>query len=149
MNGSEWRVEIVAVIESKLEHTRGFQDRLEHWKGTLERLQAEEAEIRLGGGSQALDRQRARGKMTARERVERLCDTGEPFLELGIWAAHGMYEEYGGAPAAGVITGIGRVHGREVVVVSNDATVKAGAWFPMTCNCLSGGLCRSLSSPAG
>ena len=123
----------MAVIESKLERTRGFQTRLEHWKGTIEQLQREEAEIRLGGGEKALDRQRSRGKMTARERVERLCDTGEPFLELGIWAAHGMYEEYGGAPAAGVVTGIGRIHGREVVVVSNDATVKAGAWFPMTC----------------
>ncbi len=123
----------MAVIESKLEHSRGFQNRLEHWKGTIERLQAEEAEIRLGGGVKALERQRSRGKMTARERVELLCDSGEPFLELGIWAAHGMYEEYGGAPAAGVVTGIGRVQGREVVVVSNDATVKAGAWFPMTC----------------
>ncbi len=98
-----------------------------------EAIRSQEAELRLGGGSAAQEKQRAKGKMTARERVEALCDPGEPFLELGIWAAYGMYEEYGGAPAAGVVTGIGRVHGRDVVVVSNDATVKAGAWFPMTC----------------
>jgi len=123
----------VAVIESKLERAGGFQSRLEHWKEALERLQEEEAEIRLGGGQKALDRQRSRGKMVARDRVEHLCDPQAPFLELGIWAAHGMYKEYGGAPAAGVVTGIGQIHGRDVVVVANDATVKAGAWFPMTC----------------
>ena len=123
----------MAVIESKLERAGGFQSRLEYWKAALERLQEGEAEIRLGGGQKALDRQHSRGKMVARERVEYLCDPHEPFLEIGIWAAHGMYEEYGGAPAAGVVTGIGRIHGREVVVVANDATVKAGAWFPMTC----------------
>lgn len=123
----------MAVIDSKLQRTAGFQDRLEHWKGTIEKLQQEEGEIRLGGGLKALERQRSRGKMTARERVETLCDEGSPFLELGIWAAHGMYEEYGGAPAAGVVVGIGTIQGREVVVVANDATVKAGAWFPMTC----------------
>ena len=123
----------MAVIESKLERNQGFQDRLEHWRSTIEAFQAQEVELRLGGGAAAQERQRAKGKMTARERVDALCDPGEPFLELGIWAAHGMYEEYGGAPAAGVVTGIGRMHGRDVVVVSNDATVKAGAWFPMTC----------------
>ena len=123
----------MAVIESKLEQNAAYQGRLEHWKRAAESLRAEEAELRLGGGQAAQDKQRARGKMTARERIEALCDAGESFLELGIWAAHGMYEDYGGAPAAGVVTGIGRVHGRDVVVVSNDATVKAGAWFPMTC----------------
>jgi acetyl-CoA carboxylase carboxyltransferase component len=71
--------------------------------------------------------------MSARERIAELCDPGAPFLELGIWAAYGLYQEYGGAPAAGVITGIGLIHERNVVVVANDATVKAGAWFPMTC----------------
>jgi len=123
----------VAIIESKLERTEGFQRRLEHWKSTLEALRQQEAELRLGGGLKALERQRAKGKLSARERVDKLCDLQGPFVELGLWAAYGMYEEYGGAPAAGVITGIGKVHGRDVVVVSNDATVKAGAWFPMTC----------------
>ena len=123
----------MAVIQSKLARNEGFQNRSEHWQGTIERLQAEEAEIRLGGGRKALERQKSKGKMSARERIAHLCDADASFLELGVWAAHGMYQEYGGAPAAGVVTGIGTIHGREVVVVSNDATVKAGAWFPMTC----------------
>jgi acetyl-CoA carboxylase carboxyltransferase component len=71
--------------------------------------------------------------MTARERIAMLCDEGSDFLELGLWVAHGFYEEYGGAPGAGVVIGIGTVHQRDVVVVANDATVKAGAWFPLTC----------------
>ncbi|HVT59070.1 MAG TPA: carboxyl transferase domain-containing protein [Thermoanaerobaculia bacterium] len=82
---------------------------------------------------QAQERQRAQGKMTARERVAGLCDPGLEFLELGVWAADGLYQEYGGAPAAGVVVGIGSISGRDTVVVANDATVKAGAWFPMTC----------------
>ncbi len=123
----------MAVIESKLNKSQDFEDRSEHWQSTLQHLHQEEAEIRQGGGPQAQDRQRSKGKMTARERVEALCDPGARFLELGLWAAHGMYQEYGGAPAAGVVTGIGRIRGRDMVVVANDATVKAGAWFPMTC----------------
>ncbi|HWM89933.1 MAG TPA: carboxyl transferase domain-containing protein [Thermoanaerobaculia bacterium] len=99
----------------------------------MERLREEEEVLKLGGGLKAQDKQRAQGKMTARERVEALCDPGAPFLELGLWVAYGFYEEYGGAPSAGVVVGIGRIHGRDVVVVSNDATVKAGAWFPLTC----------------
>src|SRR5947209_4968968 len=99
----------------------------------MARLRAEEEVLRLGGGAKAQDKQRAQGKMTARERVAALCDPGAPFLELGLWVAHGFYQEYGGAPAAGVVMGIGRLHGRDVVVVANDATVKAGAWFPLTC----------------
>jgi len=70
--------------------------------------------------------------MLARERVEALCDP-ETFIEWGLWAGHGMYDEHGGCPAGGVVTGTGRIHGREVLIVSNDATVKAGAWFPITC----------------
>jgi acetyl-CoA carboxylase carboxyltransferase component len=123
----------VAVLESTLKRDEAFERRAEHWQGELERLRQEEDELRLGGGLAAQDKQRARGKMTARERVEALCDPGAPFLELGLWVAHGFYEEYGGAPAAGVVVGIGTLHGREVVVVANDATVKAGAWFPLTC----------------
>jgi 3-methylcrotonyl-CoA carboxylase beta subunit len=123
----------VAILESKVNRNEAFERQAEHWRGEAERLREEEETIRLGGGLKAQDKQRAQGKMTARERVEALCDPGAPFLELGLWAAHGFYEEYGGAPAAGVVVGIGAVHGRDMVVVSNDATVKAGAWFPMTC----------------
>lgn len=92
-----------------------------------------EAEIRLGGGVKAAERQHAKGRLTARERIERLIDQGGFFQELGLWAAHGMYAEHGGAPAAGVVTGIGPVHGRLHMIIANDATVKAGAFFPMTC----------------
>ncbi len=97
-----------------------------------------EATIRQGGGRSAVERQHEKGRLTARERVDLLLDAptdGSPgrFMELGLWAAHGMYGEYGGAPAAGVITGIGPVRGGLCMVIANDATVKAGAFFPMTC----------------
>jgi 3-methylcrotonyl-CoA carboxylase beta subunit len=95
-------------------------------------LRVEEDEIRLGGGAKAAESQRAKGRLTVRERLKLLLDEGTQFLELGLWAAHGMYGEYGGAPAAGVVTGLGRVSGRLCMIVANDATVKAGAFFPMT-----------------
>src|SRR5271163_2505806 len=95
-------------------------------------LRAEESEIRLGGGAKAAEAQRDKGRLTVRERLALLLDQGSEFLELGLWAAHGMYGEYGGAPAAGVVTGLGRVSGRLCMIVANDATVKAGAFFPMT-----------------
>jgi 3-methylcrotonyl-CoA carboxylase beta subunit len=95
-------------------------------------LRTEENEIRLGGGAKAAEAQRAKGRLTVRERLALLLDPGTEFLELGLWAAYGMYEEYGGAPAAGVVTGLGRVSGRLCMLVANDATVKAGAFFPMT-----------------
>jgi acetyl-CoA carboxylase carboxyltransferase component len=90
-----------------------------------------EAQIKLGGGAKAIARQHEKNRLTARERVDKLCDPGT-FFELGLWAAHGMYAEWGGAPSAGVVTGLGRVSGRQVMVIANDATVKAGAFFPMT-----------------
>jgi 3-methylcrotonyl-CoA carboxylase beta subunit len=92
----------------------------------------EQAAIRLGGGAKAAEAQRAKGRLTVRERLALLLDEGTELMELGLWAAHGMYEEYGGAPAAGVVTGLGRVSGRLCMIVANDATVKAGAFFPMT-----------------
>jgi 3-methylcrotonyl-CoA carboxylase beta subunit len=95
-------------------------------------LKGEEDEIRLGGGAKAAEAQRAKGRLTVRERLKLLLDEGPEFLELGLWAAHGMYQEYGGAPAAGVVTGLGRVSGRLCMIIANDATVKAGAFFPMT-----------------
>jgi 3-methylcrotonyl-CoA carboxylase beta subunit len=98
----------------------------------LASLREEENTIRLGGGSKAVEAQRAKGRLTVRERLSLLLDEGTEWLELGLWAAHGMYSEYGGAPGAGVVTGLGRVCGRLCMVVANDATVKAGAFFPMT-----------------
>jgi 3-methylcrotonyl-CoA carboxylase beta subunit len=95
-------------------------------------LRAEEDTIRLGGGPKAIDAQHAKHRLTARERLNLLLDAPADFLELGLWAAHGMYSEYGGAPAAGVVTGIGRVAGRLCMIIANEATVKAGAFFPMT-----------------
>jgi 3-methylcrotonyl-CoA carboxylase beta subunit len=93
--------------------------------------QQEEA-IRQGGGSKAIDAQHGKRRLTARERLALLLDPGEDFLELGLFAAYGMYEEWGGAAAAGVVTGLGLVAGRLVMIIANDATVKAGAFFPMT-----------------
>ncbi len=92
----------------------------------------EEEQIRLGGGSSAIERQHRKGRLTARERIARLIDPGSDFFELGLWAAWGMYREWGGAPSAGVVTGIGRVCQRLAMIIANDATVKAGAFFPMT-----------------
>jgi acetyl-CoA carboxylase carboxyltransferase component len=99
----------------------------------IERMQREEEQLRQGGGRRAIERQHAKGRLTARERIERLLDPGTSFFELGLWAAWEMYREWGGAAAAGVVTGIGQVCGRHVMVIANDATVKAGAFFPMTC----------------
>jgi 3-methylcrotonyl-CoA carboxylase beta subunit len=99
---------------------------------TAEFLRTEEV-IRRGGGPKAVERQHEKGRLTARERVAKLLDPPGAFMELGLWAAHGMYEEHGGAPAAGVVTGIGAVAGRLCMIIANDATVKAGAFFPMTC----------------
>ena len=123
----------MTVLESNLVQDAAFERRKVHWLEFLAELKKEEERLRAGGGTKRQEKQRARGKLTARERVSALCDPGSSFLELGLWAAHGMYEEYGGAPAAGVVVGVGQIHGREVMVVANDATVKAGAWFPMTC----------------
>ena len=95
-------------------------------------LRGQEDAIRLGGGAKAAETQRAKGRLPVRERLALLLDEGTELLELGLWAAHGMYAEYGGAPGAGVVTGLGRVEGRLCMIVANDATVKAGAFFPMT-----------------
>jgi 3-methylcrotonyl-CoA carboxylase beta subunit len=95
-------------------------------------LREQEAVIREGGGAKAAEAQRAKGRLTVRERLKLLLDEGSEFLELGLWAGYGMYEEFGGAPGAGVVTGMGRVSGRLCMIVANDATVKAGAFFPMT-----------------
>ena len=98
----------------------------------VEQTGSDEAVIQRGGGEKAIESQHKKGRLTARERIALLLDPGTEFFELGLYAAWGMYEEWGGAPSAGTITGLGRVHGRLVMLIVNDATVKAGAFFPMT-----------------
>jgi acetyl-CoA carboxylase carboxyltransferase component len=95
-------------------------------------IRNEEEKIRLGGGEKAIESQHAKKRLTARERINLLIDRDTEFFELGLYAAYEMYEEWGGAPSAGVMTGLGRVHGRLFMLIVNDATVKAGAFFPMT-----------------
>ncbi|MHB1795236.1 MAG: acyl-CoA carboxylase subunit beta [Acidobacteriaceae bacterium] len=101
-------------------------------RSLLAEFESEQAIIRQGGGAKAIEAQHKKQRLTVRERLELLLDPGTEFYELSIYAAHGMYEDYGGAPAAGTVTGVGRVAGRLVMVIANDATVKAGAFFPMT-----------------
>ncbi len=95
-------------------------------------LENELAEVYKGGGAKAVAKHKEKGKLTARERIAKLLDSPGDFVEVGALAAHDMYTEHGGCPSAGVVTGIGRVQGRLCMIVANDATVKAGAWFPMT-----------------
>jgi acetyl-CoA carboxylase carboxyltransferase component len=98
----------------------------------LSQFKNEEERISQGGGAKAIESQHKKGRLTARERIAKLIDPGSHFFELGIYAAYEMYEEWGGAPSAGVVTGLAHVAGRTFVLVVNDATVKAGAFFPMT-----------------
>jgi 3-methylcrotonyl-CoA carboxylase beta subunit len=98
----------------------------------LTAIRTEEEKIRQGGGPKAIEAQHKKGRLTARERIARLIDPKSEFFELGLYAAYGMYEEWGGAPAAGTITGLAQVSGRRAMIIANDATVKAGAFFPMT-----------------
>jgi acetyl-CoA carboxylase carboxyltransferase component len=98
----------------------------------LTQVKNEEEQIRQGGGTKAIEAQHKKGRMTARERVAKLIDPGTQFFELSVYAAYEMYEEWGGAPSAGTVTGLARVCGRTFMVIANDATVKAGAFFPMT-----------------
>lgn len=99
----------------------------------MDQFRKQAAIIRDGGGQAAIERQHAKNRLTARERISKLLDSGAELFEIGLWSAYKMYTEWGGAPSAGVVTGIGQVAGRQVMIVANDATVKAGAFFPMTC----------------
>jgi acetyl-CoA carboxylase carboxyltransferase component len=98
----------------------------------LTEIKNEEERLRQGGGAKAIEAQHKKGRLTARERIEKLIDPKTHFFELGLYAAFEMYQEWGGAPAAGAITGLARVAGRLVMIIANDATVKAGSFFPMT-----------------
>jgi acetyl-CoA carboxylase carboxyltransferase component len=122
-----------SVLETHVNRTSpDFQHNTRRMVELLAEIKKQEQQIRQGGGAKAIEAQHSKGRLTARERIDRLIDPGTPFFELGIYAAHEMYQEWGGAPAAGTITGLGRVQGRLVMIIANDATVKAGAFFPMT-----------------
>ncbi len=107
-----------------------FAANAEHHRALAETLRTDLAGIRQGGGARYRQRHEAQGKLFVRERIDRLLDPGSPFLELSPLAAWGVYED--DAPGAGIVTGIGRVQGREVMVVANDATVKGGSYYPLT-----------------
>jgi 3-methylcrotonyl-CoA carboxylase beta subunit len=109
-----------------------FEQNTRRMVDLLTEIKNEEARLQQGGGAKAADAQHKKGRLTARERIARLIDPKTEFFELGIYAAYEMYQEWGGAPAAGTITGLARVAGRLVMIIANDATVKAGAFFPMT-----------------
>lgn len=109
-----------------------FKKNEDQVKQLLFHLQSKIETVKLGGGKSRIAKEHEKGKLTARERIDYLVDTNSEFLEIGALAADDMYQEEGGCPSAGVVTGIGYVSGRMCVIVANDATVKAGAWFPMT-----------------
>jgi 3-methylcrotonyl-CoA carboxylase beta subunit len=121
------------VIESKIDPTSArFEKNMRAMAELVSTMRNEEEEIALGGGNKAIESQHKKGRLTARERINLLVDPGTEFSELGVYAAYKMYEEWGGAPSAGTVTGLARVHGRMFMIIANDATVKAGAFFPMT-----------------
>lgn len=98
----------------------------------IDDLQTRTAQTQLGGGPKKIDDQHRKGKLTARERISYLTDPDRPFVEIGLFVGEGMYPEHGGCPSGGVVTGIGYISGQQCMIVANDATVKAGAWFPIT-----------------
>jgi acetyl-CoA carboxylase carboxyltransferase component len=121
----------MSVLETHVDSgSAEFRENLAHMSALEEDLAQRLAAVRLGGGEEAVQRQREQGKLLARERIDLLLDPGTPFLEIGALAGSGMYD--GAAPGAGMVTGIGRVRGREVMIVANDATVKGGTYFPIT-----------------
>ncbi|MBI4540034.1 MAG: acyl-CoA carboxylase subunit beta [Gemmatimonadetes bacterium] len=134
--GARWGFDAGAVVGagspgvSRAVHEGAGAPRSSRLRELADRLLELRAELKLGGGDSRIRRQHEQGKLTARERLERLLDPGAPFLEIGLLVAYDQYE--GQAPAAGVVTGVGVIEGREVVVVANDATVKAGSWWPET-----------------
>jgi acetyl-CoA carboxylase carboxyltransferase component len=121
----------VAILETRVDRDAPeFSANRERMEGLVSELRERTAEVATGGGAEAIERHRSRGKMLARERIDRLIDPGSAFLELNALAAYGLYD--GAAPAAGIVTGIGVVEGRECVIVANDATVKGGTYYPLT-----------------
>jgi 3-methylcrotonyl-CoA carboxylase beta subunit len=119
-------------IGKPVNENESYLKREDLYKELLRKLKNEKDIIKMGGGPKAIEKHKSKGKLTARERINKLVDNPKDFLELNTFAAYGMYEEYGGAPSSGTIFGIGKIHERQFVIVANDATVKAGAWFPIT-----------------
>jgi acetyl-CoA carboxylase carboxyltransferase component len=120
-------------IKSNLKPDDNFKNRVTFQKALLEFIKDIGEKIKLGGGEKAIEKLHKQNKLHARERIQLLIDKNSFFLELGLYTAFGMYKDYGGAPSSGTIFGIGKIHKRDCVIVANDATVKAGAWFPITC----------------
>ncbi len=121
------------LLVSRMDPTSArFEKNMRAMADLVSAIHNEETKIREGGGAKNSEAQHKKGRLTARERIKLLLDPGTELFELGLYAGHGMYEEWGGAPAAGVVTGLGRVEGRLVMIIANDATVKAGSFFPMT-----------------
>ena len=121
------------VLETHVDATSArYEKNMRAMAEIVANIRNQEEILREGGGAKAIDSQHNKGRLTVRERLRLLLDSDSEFLELGLFAASGMYEEWGGAPAAGVVTGLGRIQTRLVMVIANDATVKAGAFFPMT-----------------
>jgi acetyl-CoA carboxylase carboxyltransferase component len=120
----------VTVLSTQVVRDETFERRRERMAGLVAELRERTALVARGGGDRALERHRERGKLTARERIDRLVDPGTAFLELNALAAWGLYD--GDAPSAGIVTGIGVIEGRHCIVVANDATVKGGSYYPMT-----------------
>jgi len=112
--------------------SKEFSENAEAMAKLVYKLREDELVIKQGGGDDNIAKQHQKKRLTARERIELLLDKGSPFFELGLFVAYQMYEEWGGAPASGAVAGIGRVQGRQFMIIANDATVKAGAFFPMT-----------------
>lgn len=123
----------MALIKSTIKKEKVFNDRITFHKNLLNDLNLKAETISLGGGKKAIDKLHSQNKLHCRERINLLIDKGTSFLEIGQFTAYEMYKEYGGAPSSGTIFGIGKIEGRDCVIVANDATVKAGAWFPITC----------------
>ncbi len=119
-------------MTQKKEYDLAFNKNEDTLKLSVAKMLHRLAKIKEGGGSKRIEKLHSEGKLSARERIDLLIDPGSFFLEMGAFAAYDMYEEHGGCPAAGVVAGLGYVSGRICVIVANDATVKAGAWFPMT-----------------
>jgi 3-methylcrotonyl-CoA carboxylase beta subunit len=109
-----------------------FNKNEDQYKQIIYQLDTKAKKTKLGGGEKKIDEQHQKGKLTARERIEYLTDKGSEFLEIGLFVGEGMYKEQGGCPSGGVVAGLGYVQGRLCMIVANDATVKAGAWFPIT-----------------
>lgn len=120
-------------FNTSLKKDSAFEKRVSFHKNLLEKINHISEEIKKAGGEKAIEKLHSQRKLHARERIELLIDKGSFFIELGLFTAYGMYKEYGGAPSSGTIFGIGKIHSRDCVIVANDATVKAGAWFPITC----------------